>query len=723
MSKRKKSLNKSASRGRPWISSQTALTVGAAAGFGLIAVVVLVAYFPSISGGFIWDDYLLLVDNPLIKASNGLHQIWCTAQAIDYWPATNTSFWIEWRLWGMNSPGYHVTNLVLHVLESLLIWIILRKLSVPGAFLAALLFAVHPVNVESVAWIAQRKNTMAMLFFLLSILWYIKAALPTASAYMASVSSRGGPWERENSPSSLASSPWPLAPSPWYWLSLAAFVLAMLGKGSTAMLPVLLLGIVWRQRPLTKWDLVRIAPFFFVAAILAAVNMEFQTHAVDKVIRAIGFVDRLLGAGGVVWFYLYKAIFPIDLAFVYLQWHIEVGNLLWWLPLISALALTAALWLYRKSWSRELLFAWGFFCVALVPVMGFTDVAFMQYSLVADRYQHIAIIGVVALASALWSPWFWRVRGGMRSAAIAVAVAGVCALMFLTLRQSALYRDAMTLYQATLEKNPDCDMAQYNYANALSKTNRLEEALDHYKQALKLKPDFIMVYYNLGNTLLQMGRPQEAVEHFQEFLRRKPRQAEVHGGLGSALARLGRTKEAMEEYEEALRLKPDLLQAHLNLGNMLVQEMRPQEAIEHFQQALRLQPDCLEACANLGIALALTGRVPEAIDFFRRCLLVKPNDAETHKNLGNALMQTGRPHEAIEHFKQAVRIKPDYIGAYNSLALAYASVNQSSQAVATAKKALDLARSQGQTALTRQIEDWLNSYQGHGTSGEVQKKD
>jgi tetratricopeptide (TPR) repeat protein len=720
MSKRKKSLNKYASQGRSGTSFTTALPLGAAAGLFLIAVVALVAYFPSINGGFIWDDYLLLVDNPLVKASNGLHQIWCTAQAIDYWPATNTSFWIEWRMWGMNSTGYHVTNLVLHVAESLLIWIILRKLSVPGALLAALIFAVHPVNVESVAWIAQRKNTMAMLFFLLSILWYVKfvelARRPTFGRcpLAAKPSAVHHPL--------LSFSSFILHPSSfhfWYWLSLAAFLLAMLGKGSVAMLPVLLLGIIWWLRPLTWRDLVRTAPFFVVALILAVVNVEFQTHATEKVVRAIGFTERLLGAGGVVWFYLYKAILPIDLAFVYHQWHISAGTIRWWLPLLAALALTAVLWRFRKSWSRDVLFAWGFFCVALAPVMGFTDAAFMQYSLVADRYQHIAIIGLIALASAVWSAWLRNARGGMHTAAITVAVAAVGALIFLTLRQNALYRDAMTLYVATLEKNPDCVMAQFNYANALSKTDRPQDAIGHYKQAIRLKPDFVMAHYNLGNALINTGRPQDAIEHFQEFLRLRPGHAEVHNSLGNALRQLGRAQEAIEQYEKALQLDPTLYMAHFNLGNILLQERRPQEAIEHFQQVLRMQPENFEAYANLGIAMAQTDRLPEAVENFRLALRQNPNDPETHRNLGNALMLTGRPYEAIEHFKQALRIKPDYAGAYYLMAMAYANINQNTEAITAAQKALDLARDEKQTALTQQIEDWLNSYRQRPTSSDV----
>ena len=431
MPKLKKTATTHASGVRLGIFSAAAAPLGMPAGLALIAAVALAAYLPSVNGGFIWDDYLLLVDNALVKASDGVHRMWCTAQAIDYWPATNTSFWIEWRLWGLNSTGYHVTNLVLHVLESLLIWIILRKLSVPGALLAAVIFAVHPVNVESVAWIAQRKNTMAMLFFLLSILWYLgylkRAPLRVAAKQIPHPSSV------VPHPSSLISHPssfilHPLSFDPWYWLSLTAFVLAMLGKGSVAMLPVLLLGIVWWLRPLTWRDFVRIAPFFAVAAILALVNAEFQTHATEKAVREIGFIDRLLGAGGVVWFYLYKALFPLDLAFVYLQWHIQAGNLLWWLPLLAAAAVTALFWRYRKSWSRELLFAWGFFCLSLAPVMGFTDVAFMQYSLVADRYQHIAIIAVIALASAVWGVWLGHSRGKIRLAAATLAACAVVRL-------------------------------------------------------------------------------------------------------------------------------------------------------------------------------------------------------------------------------------------------------------------------------------------------------
>ena len=395
MSKRKKSSHKHAPQARSGNSVAPGLNLRVLAGVAIIAVAAFLAYFPSLNGEFILDDDRLLTDNNLIKAPDGLHRFWFTTEAIDYWPVTNTTFWIEWRVWGMNPTGYHVISLTLHIVEALLIWFILKKLSIPGAFLAALIFTVHPVNVESVAWISQLKNMLSMLFFLLSTLFYLQAET-YLSPLQNRIFMRGVNY--------------------WYWLSLAMFMLAILSKGSVVILPVMLLWIIWWRRDcVTKWELMRIAPFFVAAVGFTFVNVWFQRHGSEEVLRNANFIERLLGAGSVVLFYLYKALLPIDLAFIYPQWHIQNGSPLWWLPLCSVLAITAVLWWYRNRWSRPLLFAWGFFCVALVPVMGFTDVGFMKYSLVADHYQHIAIIGLITLVSAGLSVWRQRAKGIMHS--------------------------------------------------------------------------------------------------------------------------------------------------------------------------------------------------------------------------------------------------------------------------------------------------------------------
>jgi tetratricopeptide (TPR) repeat protein len=677
MSKRKTSSSKHVShvsRTRQGIFFPSLPPLRVLAGVILIAVAVFSAYIPCINGGFVMDDDLLLTNNRLINASDGLQQFWCSTESPEFYPVTNNTFWIEWRLWEINPAGYHVTNLILHIVESLLIWIILCKLSVPGAFLAAVIFAVHPVNVESVAWIASRKNLTAMLFFLLAILWYLKADMPTASVGMAPARSQGGPREREKT--EILS---PLAPrfSPlFYCLSLAAFVLAMLGKGSTMVLPVLLLGIVWWMRPLKMWDLTRTSPFFVIAALLTAVNMWFQTHGSEVVIRAAGFVERILGAGFVVWFYLYKAILPINLAFIYPQWNIHAANALWWLPLAAALAVTAALWRYGKKWSRPVLFCWGFFCVALMPIMGFTDVGFMRYSLVADRYQHIAIIAVIAPAAAFWSLWHRREGRITRLAAPIIAVTAVGTLALMTWRQSGDFRDEITLYKSTLQKNPQCWLAENNLGKACCDIGQPQEAIEHYRQAIRLKPDYAEAQNNMGLMLYKNGQSQEAIGHYQLAIRSKPDYYEAHNNLGVALAQSGRLDEAIEHFQQALRLKTDYPDAHNNLGALLVKTGRPNEAIEHYEQALRLKPDYIDA----------------------------------HYNLGNVLMAGGQYQQAIEHYRHALAPNPNDIYAYYNSALAHAEMGQSSEAVAAAQKALELARSQGQAAQVKQIEDWLNSY-------------
>jgi protein O-mannosyl-transferase len=693
------------------------------AGIAIIGLAAFFAYLPSINGGFVLDDTLFVTGNNFDQTADSLSKIWCTTESEEYYPVSYSTFWIERRLWGMNPTGYHVTNLILHITETLLIWVILRKMSIPGALLAAMLFAIHPVNVESVAWIAQRRNLAAMLFFLLSILWYLKAGMPTASVGMAPAHSLKGPWEREKTFSSSI-----LQPSSfhfWYWLSLAAFLLAMLSKGSAAVLPVLLLGILWWLRSLTKRDLVRIAPFFLLAVAFTVVNIWFQTHGKDMQFRNAGFAERVLGAGCVPWFYLYKALLPIDLAFIYPQWHIEASNPQWWLPLMGALVVTAMLWRYRKGWSRPLLFAWGFFCVSLAPVMGFTDVGFMKYSLVADHYQHIAVIGVVAMAAAAWSIWRERGRNRLHWLTTAVAVAAMAIFAFLTWRQNEIYHDAIGLYQATLQKNPDCWAALNNlgielgqmerrqeaieyyrqalrlkpdYADAhlnlgadLTKEGRLQEAIEHYQQALRLKPDYAYIYNNFGAALADAGRTQEAIEHYRHALRLKPDYADAHINLGLALAKEGRLKETIEQYQQALRLKPDYADAHVKMGSALVNAGRLQEAIEHYQQALRLKPDDVDVHIILGVALVNVGRVQEAIEHYQQALRLRPDNAYVHNNLGAALANAGRMQEAIEHYRLALRLKPDYANAHNNLGAALADAGRLQEAIEHYHQALRIS--------------------------------
>ncbi len=626
-----------------------------------IALLVLATYFaysPALHGGFIWDDESLLTQNELVKAPDGLNRIWFSTEPIDYWPLTNSSFWLEWRLWGMQGEGYHLTNLLLHGAAALLVWVILRKLSVPGAYLAALLFAVHPVNVESVAWIAQRKNTLSMLLVLVATWCYLKSEKKKER----------GPEEKT----------WNWQSVGWYCASLLGFLLAMLSKGSVAILPLALLLIAWWQRGrITRSDLLRIAPFVAIAVPLTLVNIWFQHHSNTEAIREASIPERWADAGVVVWFYLSKAFLPIDLSFVYPQPKVDPGSLTAWLPLATAVCASSVLiWKRNTLWGRVLLFAWGFYCVALLPVMGFTDVYFMKYSLVADHYQYIAIVAVATLVAATWSVWQKHAQGLVRAAAVLIAVAVVAVLIWQSHQQSRLYENAITLYNDTLHKNPNCWMAHYNLANAYLRDSKPESAIEQFEETLRISPDFAEAHYNLNNALQQVGRSGEAIAHLKR----------------------------------SLELKPNFPIGHFDLGTLYLKSGKLPGAIEEFRIAIEQDPSYAEAYFNLALALSESGRLDEGVDVYQSFLLLRPDSPEGHLNLGNLFAQTNRFEEAIEQYQKATELKSDLSMAWANMAYVDAKLNRRDEAILAARKALEIAQSHGQTDLVHQLERWLQSY-------------
>ena len=721
------------------------------AGIGLLIALTTLVYLPALGGGALLDDDLLLTQNKIVKAPDGLYQFWFTANASDYWPLTNTTFWIEWRLWGEHLMGYHVTNLVLHIVESLLIWFLLRKLHVPGAFFGALLFAVHPVNVESVAWIASRKNLVAMLFFLLSLWCYLNAEERSSEEDNGPAKGNGGQppgiWTRATAFSADEFS------GAWYWMSLAAFVLAMLGKGSVAMTPALLLCILWWKRPLEWRDMRRMLPFFAVGVGLAALNVWFQTHDTEETIRNVAFVDRTLGAGGAVWFYLCKAIWPFDLAPIYPSWNIDAANWVWWIPLCGAAFATGALLVAARPWTSArnrfspFWFAWVFFGVALFPVMGLCDVGFMKYALVADRYLHLALLGIVALAAAGIGIVCSRGRGNLRWAAIATAALVVVVFSFLSWRQSGLYIDRFTLFQAAKEKNPDCWMIYHTLGTWELNQNRPQASLDYFLKALDLCPhediDRAQIHERYGLALFKLGRTREGIEQFEsafavgkptpdiiEKLRHAyretgkidklldfdsrlttlfPRNPVFHNSFGLTLAQTGRLPEAIEQYRQAIELDPKNAETFNNLGAAYYRRGDIQRAMGCYQQALQCKPDYAEAFNNLGTAYYHRGDIQQAVGCYQRALQCNPDHAETHYNLGGLFYQMNAIPDAISHLEAAVSLKPDYVKAHFLLAKCYKAAHQNDKAIAAGRRALEAAQSKNQDRTAAEIEKWLKS--------------
>jgi tetratricopeptide (TPR) repeat protein len=504
-------------------------------GLFLVAMVIIV-YQPVWHAGFIWDDDTFLVNNPLIRQADGLYQFWFTARAPDYFPLTSTTLWLEWRLWGANPLGYHIINVLLHALSAVLIWRVLARLKIPGSWLAAALFAVHPVNVESVAWITERKNTLAMLFYLTSILCYLRFEDACR-------------WR-------------------WYGMALGSFVLALLSKTAVTPLPIVLLGMAWwRHGRISIRNVRRTLPFFGVAVLLGWITIWFQSHNAigSEVIRTDSLWSRLAVAGWAVWFYLYKALLPLNLMFVYPKWQIDATNLLSYIPLLLVLVGAAVLWRYRRGWSRAWLFGLGYFVVMLLPVLGFLNIYFMNFSLVADHWQYFAIIGPIGLvASGITLASDRLKKRNFFLLPVIFSAILLLALSFLTWRQTCNYSDNEKLWKITIAKNPDCWLAYNNLGIILEKKGQIDKAIVQYHEVIRLKPDLAVAYFNRGSAYSKLSRYQPAIEDFNKAARLKPDYADVYNNRGVVYVKLGRDQQAIGDFNEAIRLKPDLAVAYCN---------------------------------------------------------------------------------------------------------------------------------------------------------------
>ncbi len=605
----------------------------------VLVIVTLAVYFPVLRGGFVFDDDILITSSSMVKAGDGLYRFWFTTEAPDYYPLTSSLWWLEWRWWGDNATGYHVLNVLLHAVNAVLVWAILWRLKIPGAWLAGLVFAIHPVNVATVAWISEQKNTLSMLFYLVAILLYVR-------------------FDEERR--------WG-----WYGLSLAAFVLALLSKTAVVMLPVVLLGCVWWLRGrVRRQDLLRSLPLFVLSLLMGLVTtwFEYNRDMGGRATRTDGFLSHLAVAGRAPWFYLYKVFLPVNLSVIYPKWEVDPSRWVSYAPGVALIGILTLFWWKRNTWGRPLLFGLGYFVVVLFPVLGFFDQSFYRFSLVADHWQYYSIIGAIALAVA-GGEWICRrMREPGRYARAVACVAVLMALAAATWSRSCVYADNETLWRDNVAKNPGAWLAHNNLGNALAQAGRVPEAIVQYEQALRINPDLAEAHNNLGNLLMRSGRMPEAREHLEQALRIDPNLAEADNNLGTALVQTGEIKDAIAHYERALRIQPEYAEAQYNLGLALEQLGKREDAIAHFEQALRINPDFAEAHYNLGTVLGQAGRMPEAIEHFEQALRIDPDLAEAHANLGNALAQVGRVPEAIGQYEQALRIKPNLAGAQTALA-------------------------------------------------------
>jgi len=568
----------------------------------ILAVVTMMAYQPAWHGGLLWDD-----DNcttpPELRSLDGLRRIWFQPRATaQYYPLLFSSYWLQQRLWGDSPSGYHLVNLLLHIGCVVLVLGVLRFLRIPGAELAAIIFALHPVNVETVAWIAERKNTLSGMFALAATLSYLK--------FDESRSSRS------------------------YALAIGLFLFGLLSKTAIVTLPLAWLVIFWWKRGAISWrrDLVPSIPFFFLSAGAGLITRWFENTGIGykATILDLSLLDRCLIAGRAFWFQLGNLLWPSNLMFVYPRW--EINAHVWWQYLfpLALLALLGILWAARR-WSRAPLAGVLIYFLLLLPSLGFLNIYFFVYSFVADHWQYLACLGIItpcASGIVLSAGKFKRWRGWLEPATT-LLLGG--ALFVLTWRQSRMYSDIETLYRTTITRNPVCWMAQVNLGNILYKVNRIPEAMELFNQASRIKP--AVAQYSLGNALIEKGRTSEAIGEYKRALEIDPNYFEARNNLGNAFFLTRRTSEAIEQYNQALRIDPNSGEAHNNLGNALVQTGRASEAIDHYNQALRMNPTSASSHSNLGAALAQIGRTSDAIAEFKTALRINPGYTDARNNL------------------------------------------------------------------------------------------
>jgi len=684
----------------------------------LLVAAVFLAYLPALNGGFVWDDdswtsHLL----PFFQGFSGLGAIWSHPTTLQqYYPLTGTTFWLDFQTWNFWTPPYHLENILLHSVSAFLFWRLLLRLQVPGAWLAAWLFALHPVMVESVAWITERKNVLSLALYLGTLLAYDRFA----------------PWvERGDDQSKTDQPDTPPAQRPvFYLLALALFLGALLAKTTAFPLPAVILLLVWwkRGRVKLKRDVVPALPFFVVA-----VAMCFLTAWLEKThVGAQGedfhlnFSERCLIAGHVPWFYLGKLLWPVNLCFVYPRWQPDPH--LWWQWLYPALTVGAllALWLAQRLIGRGPATAALYFVGTLFPVLGFISAYGMRYSFVWDHWVYLSSLGFFALVEVLivrlanWLHQTTMVYG--------LAVLMLSGLGVLTWHQAGMYSNVDVLWGTTLARNPNCWMAHFNWGTSLLNRNQADEAIRHFELGLKLKSD-IGATYNLGVALAAQRKPDEAILSYQRAIELDPKFAPAHYNLGVVLATQGKLAEAIQQYEVVLQLKPDFAPAHYadfasayyQLGLKLAAQEHLDEAIRNYQRGVELNPDNADVHFNYGIALGRKGQFAEAAIQYQAAMKSDLSTAGAQNDLAwtlatstEAEMRNGA--EAVRFAESACDLthysEPMFIG---TLAAAYAEAGRFDEAVTTAQKASALAGQKGDTKLQEKNQQLLELYRAHKT--------
>lgn len=531
----------------------------------LLVAATILAYEQAWRAGFIWDDDVYVTANKLLTAPDGLSRIWFSLESpSQYFPLVYTTFRIEHALWGLTPAGYHWVNILLHAANALLLWQVLRRLRCPGAWFAAALFALHPVHVESVAWITERKNVLMGFFFLLALLFW--------TAFCEQRSRKK--WR-------------------WYALALGCYALALFSKTVACTLPAALLLILWlKHEPITWRRIGQVVPFVILGIAMGLVTIWWERYhqGTQGALFAIGLPERFLIASRATWFYLGKLVWPAHLSFSYPHWEISATQLVDYAWVVAIAALSVAIYFGRRWVGRSLEVGLIFFVATLSPMLGFIMLYTFRYSFVADHYQYLASIGPLALIAAGTTTAFSFLGPGQRFLKPVICSAVLLVLGLRTWQQCGTYSDRETLWRAVIAENPGSWMAHNNLGIALVQRGQIDEAFEHYHTALELNPGYGEAYYNLANALLRAQRVDDAIAQYKKALELEPRISAAHANLGAIYLRRGQLDEAIARSEKALELESGNATYHALLADALRRAGREEEAQVHLRKAAELDP-------------------------------------------------------------------------------------------------------------------------------------
>ncbi|HEY1763488.1 MAG TPA: tetratricopeptide repeat protein [Opitutaceae bacterium] len=661
-----------------WTERTRNLVLGA-----LVAGTVLLCYGPSLKGGLLWDDDFHIT-KPELRSWAGLGRIWSDLHATkQYYPILHSAFWLEHRLWGDAMVGYHLASVLLHAASCCLLAMVVRRLwslgTGPGLpvgadWLAAFILAVHPVCVESVAWLSEQKNTLSLVFYLLAALAFLKFHASRAPAAYAG--------------------------------AFLAFLLALLSKSVTATLPAaLLVALWWRLGRLSlRRDILPLVPWF-----VAALASGLLTSWIERTLIgakgpafALSAGQRLLLASRIVWFYLGKLLWPTHLAFTYPRWNVPEQAAGWFGCLAGLLAVTAALWLLRRR-TRGPLAGWLLFTGSLFPVLGFINVYPFIFSYVADHFQYLACAVACAGGAGAVASLLARGRPLARRTGWCAVAALLLVLAVRARSECEAYRDSETLYRETLRRSPGSWMAHDNLGQIEMKRGLVDIAIDHYRKAIDLFPDYAGTHDNLGVALLRKGQVAEATAQLEVAAQLDPLDPMPHDNLGLAFRREGRMQDALRQFQAALGINPDDNSARFNLAQTLVRLGRPEEAIAEYAKILAGDPGNLEARLRLGSLLQRTGRTDEAVNQFRRAVQDQPGNADAENDLGAALLAGGQAEAAIDYFRKALQVRPGSLDAWINLGNALLRLGRFDESIGAFEKALSIDPDDPETQRALQV--------------------